>query len=110
MFPLRAYIDLYFDSWKSAVRQNIVVHGKGAKKKANITQLALPSRISQIVVHGKGAKKKANIISYCLMTSEWHPCLFNCMFYESESLHVQHSRSSTQSLGSVLPCIVGGRP
>ena len=49
LFPLRAHIDLYFDSWEPAVRQNIVVYGKGAKKEANVT-------------------------SYFLMTSEWHPC------------------------------------
>ena len=33
--------------------------------------------------------------------------LFNCMFYQL--LHVQHSCSSTQSWGSVLPPIVDTR-
>ena len=47
LVPLRAHIDLYFDSWEPAVRQNIV--------------------------YGKGAKNEANVIAYFLMTSEWHP-------------------------------------
>ena len=41
----------------------------------------------------------------------WHPGLFffffNCIFYQL--LHVQHSCSSTQSWGSVLPSIVETR-
>ena len=49
MLPLRAHIDLYFDSWENIVRQNIVVYGKGAKN-------------------------EAYVISYFLITSEWHPC------------------------------------
>ena len=48
LFPLRAHIGLYYDSWEPAVRQNIVVYGKGAKK-------------------------EANVISYFLRTSGWHP-------------------------------------
>ena len=31
-----AYIDLYFDSLEPAVRQNIVVYGKGTKNVANV--------------------------------------------------------------------------
>ena len=42
-------IDFFFDSSEPAVRQNIVVYGKGAKN-------------------------EANVISYFFMTSEWHPC------------------------------------
>ena len=48
LVSLRAHIDMYFDSWKPAVRQNIVVYEKGAKN-------------------------EANVISYFFMTSEWHP-------------------------------------
>ena len=44
-------IYLCFDSWEPSVWQNIVVYGKGAKK-------------------------EANVISYFLMTSEWHPCIY----------------------------------
>ena len=42
------YPYLYFDPWEPAVRQSIVVYGKGTKK-------------------------EANVISFFLMTSEWHP-------------------------------------
>ena len=44
-------------------------------------------------------------------TAQWKPVdfffFFNCMFYQL--LHVQHSCSSTQSRGSVLPSIVETR-
>ena len=40
-----AHIDWYFDSWEPAVRQNIVVYGKGAKNEANVISYLLMTGI-----------------------------------------------------------------
>ena len=36
---------LYFDSWKPAVRQNIIVYGKRAKKEANVISYFLMTSV-----------------------------------------------------------------
>ena len=54
---------LYYDSLEPAVRQNIVVHEKRAKK-------------------------EATVISYFLMTSEWHACVLDML---DDHCHCCHS-------------------
>ena len=70
---------LYFDSWEPAVRQNIVVCGKGAQN-------------------------EANVISYFLMKSEWHPCLFHrashCCRAGTPFLSMVQCHPSIRSIGS----------
>ena len=57
------YIGLYFDSRGPAVKQDIVVYGKWAKR-------------------------EANVISYFLRTSEWHPCLHSLFKMRQEENYV----------------------